>query len=70
MTNREVYVEIEGILARHYPFRKGGDDLHQDIIRCVDIVIFELNINKNMAINYVRNIATAYSPHVEDVTIS
>ena len=66
MTNREVYKEVETAIAPYYPNYSDTNSLRLDINRIVGIVQFELNIPQMMAVNYVRNVISAYKPKVED----
>ena len=66
MTNREVYKEVEERIAPYYPSYTDSDELRDVVNRTVDIVQFEMNIPKMMAVSYVRNVVSAYKPKLED----
>jgi hypothetical protein len=66
MTNREVYIEVEETVAKYYPSYTDSEELRIDVNRLVKMVKFELNLPKGMAVNYVRNVFSAYIPRVEN----
>jgi len=68
-TNREVYIECEETVSKYYPDYTDCPELREDIIRLVDIVMFELGIPKGMAISYVRNVFSSYNPKIKSEEI-
>ena len=65
MTNREVYKEVEDVIAPYYPDYVDSEELRDDVNRIVGVVEFELGIPQMMAVSYVRNVCSAYKPKVE-----
>ena len=65
MTNREVRTEVEEMVAKHYPEYDDTEVFRIDINQAVKMVEFELGIPSKMAVYYVRDTFSAYSPKVE-----
>jgi hypothetical protein len=66
MTNREVYKEVEYRISNFYPDYLMHDGFEETIRRCVDVVMFELDLPQGMAVQYVRNVVYSYRPKLED----